>query len=32
MLAIMDASFNISKEPFRALVGDNLVDQPKNWF
>jgi len=28
MLMIMDASFNIAMEPFRALVGDNLrVDQ-----
>jgi maltose/moltooligosaccharide transporter len=24
MLMIMDASFNIAMEPFRALVGDNL--------
>lgn len=26
MLMIMDASFNIAMEPFRALVGDNLRD------
>ncbi len=27
MLMIMDASFNIAMEPFRALVGDNLPDE-----
>jgi maltose/moltooligosaccharide transporter len=26
MLMIMDASFNVAMEPFRALVGDNLPD------
>lgn len=29
MLMIMDASFNIAMEPFRALVGDNLRDDQK---
>ena len=29
MLMIMDASFNIAMEPFRALVGDNLNDEQK---
>lgn len=33
MLMIMDASFNIAMEPFRALVGDNLrVDQHTQGF
>jgi maltose/moltooligosaccharide transporter len=30
MLMIMDASFNVAMEPFRALVGDNLPDQQRN--
>ncbi len=29
MLMIMDASFNVAMEPFRALVGDNLRDDQK---
>ncbi|WP_010136930.1 MFS transporter [Ochrovirga pacifica] len=29
MLMIMDASFNVAMEPFRALVGDNLGDHQK---
>jgi maltose/moltooligosaccharide transporter len=30
MLMIMDASFNIAMEPFRALVADNLPDQQRS--
>src|SRR5687768_12758681 len=30
MLMIMDASFNVAMEPFRALVADNLPDQQRN--
>ena len=29
MLMIMDASFNVAMEPFRALVADNLPDQQR---
>lgn len=29
MLMIMDASFNVAMEPFRALVGDNLPDSQR---
>jgi maltose/moltooligosaccharide transporter len=29
MLMIMDASFNVAMEPFRALVADNLSDQQR---
>jgi maltose/moltooligosaccharide transporter len=33
MLMIMDASFNIAMEPFRALVGDNLKSRSTHtWF
>lgn len=30
MLMIMDASFNVAMEPFRALVADNLPDQQRS--
>lgn len=30
MLALMDASFNVAMEPFRALVADNLPDSQHN--
>jgi maltose/moltooligosaccharide transporter len=30
MLMIMDASFNVAMEPFRALVGDNLPDSQRS--
>jgi len=30
MLMIMDASFNVAMEPFRALVADNLPDEQHN--
>src|SRR5258708_7731198 len=30
MLMIMDASFNVAMEPFRALVADNLPDSQHN--
>ncbi len=31
MLAIMDASFNVAMEPFRALVADNLPDNQRTF-
>src|SRR5690606_3009046 len=31
MLAIMDASFNVAMEPFRALVADNLPDSQRTF-
>ena len=30
MLMIMDASFNVAMEPFRALVADNLTDEQRS--
>ncbi len=29
MLMIMDASFNVAMEPFRALIADNLPDSQR---
>jgi maltose/moltooligosaccharide transporter len=30
MLLLMDTSFNVTMQPFRALVGDMLNDEQKN--